>query len=101
MRSRYTAYVRRDSTYLLSTWHPSTAPSAVDADDAVWLGLEVLATEAGGPDDATGSVRFVARYQRPDGALEELRETSRFVREQGEWLYLDGDSAGPERVDEP
>ncbi len=91
MRSRYTAYVRRDAEYLLRTWHPSTAPDSVDVDDAVWLGLEVLATDAGGADDATGSVTFVARYQLPGGALEELRETSRFVREQGEWLYLYGD----------
>lgn len=91
MRSRYTAYVRRDAQYLLSTWHPSTAPDSVDVDDAVWLGLEVLATDAGGADQAKGRVTFVARYQLPGGALEELRETSRFVREQGEWLYVDGD----------
>ncbi len=89
MRSRYTAYVRRDAPYLLRTWHPSTAPDSVDVDDAVWLGLEVLACEAGGAEDARGAVTFVARYQRPDGSLEELRETSRFVRERGEWLYVD------------
>jgi SEC-C motif-containing protein len=89
MRSRYTAYVRRDARHLLRTWHPSTAPDSVDVDDAVWLGLEVLATESGGADDAKGSVAFVARYQLRGGSLEELRETSRFVRERGDWLYLD------------
>lgn len=89
MRSRYTAYVRRDAQHLLRTWHGSTVPDSVDVDDAVWLGLEVLATDGGGADDATGSVAFAARYQRPDGSLEELHETSRFVRERGEWLYLD------------
>ncbi len=89
MRSRYTAYVRRDAHHLLRTWHTSTAPGTVDVDDAVWLGLEVLATEMGGRDDATGSVAFAARYQLPDGSLEALRETSRFVRERGDWVYLD------------
>lgn len=91
MRSRYTAYVRRDAGHLLRSWHPSTAPESVDVDDAVWLGLEVLSTTAGGADDATGVVAFVARYQLPDGSLEELRETSRFVRERGEWRYVDGE----------
>ncbi len=91
MRSRYTAYVRRDTGHLLRSWHPSTAPETVDVNDAVWLGLDVVDTQAGGPDDATGVVAFVARYQRPDGSLEELRETSRFVRERGEWFYVDGE----------
>lgn len=91
MRSRYTAYVRRDAAYLLRSWHPSTVPDAVDVDDAVWLGLEVLSTQGGGADDTTGVVAFVARYQRPDGSLGQLRETSRFVRERGEWWYLDGE----------
>src|SRR5690606_37462745 len=27
MRSRYTAFVSRDSAYLLDTWHPSTRPA--------------------------------------------------------------------------
>ena len=89
MPSRYTAYVRRDASHLLRTWHPTTAPDSVEVDDAVWLGLEILATKAGGPDDATGTVTFAARYQLADGSLETLRETSRFVRERGDWLYLD------------
>ncbi len=90
MRSRYTAYVRRDAEYLSRSWHPSTAPESLTLDHAVWLDLEILATEAGGPDDATGTVTFVAHYQTTGGPPEALRETSRFVREQGEWLYLDG-----------
>jgi len=91
MRSRYTAYVRRDAGYLLRSWHPSTAPESVDVDDAVWLGLDVVSTEAGTPHDDAGIVEFVARYQLPDGSLRELHETSRFVRERGAWLYVSGD----------
>lgn len=93
MRSRYTAYVRRDEAYLLRTWEASHRPSNLGFDDTVWLGLEVLAADAGGPTDTTGTVAFVARYQRPDGSVDVLRETSRFVREAGEWLYVDGDVA--------
>ncbi|WP_291379633.1 YchJ family metal-binding protein [Demequina sp.] len=91
MRSRYTAYVRRDAGYLLRTWHPSTRPADVTFDEAVWLGLEVLSTEAGRADDATGVVEFVAHFQGADGVVASLVETSRFVREDGSWLYVDGD----------
>lgn len=91
MRSRYTAYVRRDLPYLLRTWHPSTRPAALGLDHTAWLGLEVIAADAGGPDDDAGVVTFVASYEGADGSVETLRETSRFVREDCSWLYVDGD----------
>ena len=91
MRSRYTAYVRRDEAYLLRTWEASRRPSSIDLDDTVWLGLEVLATEAGGEEDAEGIVEFVACYQALMGAVAELRELSRFARNSGAWVYVDGD----------
>ncbi|MDR6866117.1 SEC-C motif-containing protein [Microbacterium resistens] len=90
MRSRYTAFARRDEAYLLRSWHPSTRPSSLDLDDGVrWLGLEILGTEAGGPFDREGVVSFIARYR--DGAERgALHEVSRFTREGREWRYLDG-----------
>lgn len=91
MRSRYTAHVRRDGPYLLRTWHPDRRPGSLGFDDTVWLGLEIHGTEAGGEDDATGVVSFEADYQQGDGPVETLRETSRFVRLDGEWVYVDGD----------
>ncbi|MCB2412917.1 SEC-C domain-containing protein [Demequina sp. TTPB684] len=91
MRSRYTAYVRRDARYLLSTWNPSTRPAALDLDDAVWLELEVKSVSAGGEGDASGTVSFVARYQGADGVVAVIEETSRFVREPVGWQYVDGD----------
>lgn len=91
MRSRYTAYVLGDDDYLLRTWHPSTRPASVDSGvGPVWTGLQVLASTGGGPDDTQGAVEFMARYR--DGTrLGSLHETSRFVREEGAWLYLDGE----------
>lgn len=91
MRSRYSAYVRRDADYLLRTWHPSTRPKELDlsGDAARWLGLEVLGTQDGGAQAREGTVEFVARYLL-GGRPHSLREISRFVREGGRWLYLDG-----------
>ncbi|WP_231988584.1 YchJ family protein [Nakamurella panacisegetis] len=88
MRARYSAFVRRESTYLLESWHPSTRPGAVDFDPEIrWTGLTVEGRHAGGLLDQVGTVAFVARY-RANGRRGEQRENSRFVRENGRWVYL-------------
>jgi SEC-C motif-containing protein len=92
MRSRYSAYVRARADYLLRTWHESTRPDRLDFSDAgktTWLGLKVVRTEAGGPDDLQGIVDVIARY-KVAGKAYRMVETSRFIREKGYWLYLDG-----------
>ena len=88
MRSRYSAFVREDAPYLLATWHTSTRPAALDFDPgAQWLGLEVRRHRSIDSDHA--QVEFVARY-RLAGRAVRLHETSRFVREAGQWCYVDG-----------
>lgn len=87
MRSRYTAFVLRDADHLWRTWHPRTRPERVDLDaDLVWLGLTIVDTAAGGPDDPSGEVKFEARHR---GGV--LRERSRFERRASRWFYVDGD----------
>lgn len=91
MRSRYTAYVLGREPYLLATWHATTRPAALDLDAEPrprWIGLTVKRHEAQGEDRAV--VEFVARY-KVNGRAFRLHETSRFVREDGRWLYVDGD----------
>jgi len=89
MRSRYSAYVREDAAYLLATWHPRTRPAALDFEPGLrWLGLQVRRHVAGDADHAL--VEFVAR-SKLGGRAHRLHETSRFVREDGRWFYLDGD----------
>ncbi len=91
MRSRYSAFVEGIEPYLLATWHPDTRPSRVRLDDKQrWLGLSIKACEAGGPEDDTGTVEFVARF-KVDGRGHRLHETSRFERIDGRWYYRDGD----------
>lgn len=92
MRSRYTGYVLARRDYLLRTWHESTRPGQLDLNDVEnvrWLSLKIIRTAAGGPDDARGMVEFVARY-KIGGRAHRLHETSQFVRESGQWFYLDG-----------
>lgn len=92
MRSRYSAYVLGLIDYLLATWHPSTSPGELELSPVKWLGLEVRHAQATG--DA-GVVEFVARY-RENGRGVRLHEVSRFVREDGRWLYIDEQMQEPE-----
>ena len=92
MRSRYSAYVRRDADYLLRTWHPSTRPGDLPMEEpaqarTTWLGLEVQRATDTGPD--TAEVVFVARYRIGGGSAVRMQEHSRFLREDGHWYYLD------------
>jgi SEC-C motif-containing protein len=87
MRSRYSAYVLGLLDYLLATWHPSTAPGDLELQAVKWLGLEIKAASSAG--DA-GVVEFVARYRDSSGRGQRLHEMSRFVREHGQWFYVDG-----------
>lgn len=90
MRSRYTAFVLDLRAYLLATWHTSQRPDMLDAPETglQWLGLDVK--RAALPDADHGTVEFVAR-SKLRGRAHRLHETSRFVRENGEWFYVDGD----------
>ncbi len=85
MRSRYSAFVRREVDYLMAT-HPEPEVSAQQRRRALerscrqtrWLGLTVLAVSDGGPNDLEGTVQFEARYR---GGV--LKETSLFQRRGG------------------
>lgn len=89
MRSRYTAFATGNAAYLLRTWHPDTRPAVLELDpEQRWYRLDILETSAGGPWDTDGVVTFAARY-RYDGERGALTETSRFLRQGRQWLYLD------------
>ena len=91
MRSRYSAYVRADADYLFRTWHPRTRPDEISPDPGiVWIGLDVVDTDAGGEDDDSGEVEFVAHFESA-GRVDTLHERSRFERRAGRWFYVDGD----------
>ena len=87
MRSRYTAYVLGDAAYLRRSWHPDTCPADLSLDAGVqWLGLKIERHTRISPTHAEEV--FIARY-RLDGRVYRLAEHSRFVLEQGRWLYCE------------
>lgn len=95
MRSRYTAYATGRVQYIIATSHPDLRPfpeaAAVErwCKAAQFLKLEVKATQGGGPDDAEGSVTFIAWYIE-DGKLQGIHERSQFRRQEGKWAYFAG-----------
>ena len=90
MRSRYTAYTLLHENYLLATWHTSTRPQALNLaqDNSKWLGLSIKRHQQ--QDETHAIVEFVAR-NKVNGRAFRLHETSRFVREDGRWFYVDGE----------
>jgi SEC-C motif-containing protein len=93
MRSRYAAFVLDLRPYLLASWHASTRPADLDPPEPglKWLGLDVK--RAALQDADHGTVEFIAR-SKLGGRAHRLHEVSRFVRENGEWFYVDGDLSG-------
>lgn len=91
MRSRYVAYALGNEPYLLATWHATTRPATLNFDTESplnWIGLTIKRHEL--QNDHQAIVEFVARY-KIGGRAYRLHEISRFTREDGRWLYIDGD----------
>ena len=90
MRSRYSAFVAGNEAYLLRTWHASTRPRHLELDPGMhWSGLEILDATDGSAFHSSGTVTFRARY-RHHGKRGALHERSRFERQNGAWVYVDG-----------
>lgn len=108
MRARYTAHATEAFDFLETSVH-SSRREPIDRDkmrqwaDAVtWEGMDVHEVTGGGENDDEGTVSFTAKYS-VNGIEQELREDASFLREDGEWRYLDGDVHGhtPYRRDAP
>lgn len=97
MRSRFSAYALGLADYLMSSWDRGTRPASLDLDETItWRRLQIVDTEAGGPDDATGIVEFRAQYVA-HGRRRILHERSRFRRGgDGAWRYVDGVFPSPD-----
>lgn len=91
MRARYSAFVTKNESYLLSTWATKTRPSVLDlsGDRTVWQKLEIISTQLGQEGDSEGWVEFKAHYQL-DSASHLMQERSYFQHTSGRWYYVDG-----------
>lgn len=95
MRSRYTAYIEGAVDYLIATT-AAEARGALDREGLAaycrnlrGISLRMLEVRGGGLLEDTGVVEFAATL-RAQGRTFVQRERSRFVREFGRWVYVDG-----------
>lgn len=93
MRARYTAFVtgRMNGEFVTNTTAPEkrTGTTGAPSPQIGGMGLEIRKVTAGGPLDQTGTVEFVARLL-VEGRLDVHHEISRFRRDDGQWVYVDG-----------
>ena len=95
MRSRYAAYAVHAIDYIVETCTPDEK-DRIDikqtktwSEKSEWLGLKILYTEKGGPNDTEGIVEFEALYER-DGLRDNHHERAQFKKQDGRWLYEEG-----------
>ncbi len=91
MRSRYTAYVKRDIDYLVETDMHEIDVEATKKwmEEAAFCKLEVLKTYRGKPMDKKGRVEFKAYYLQ-EGEERVHHELSDFEKYKGKWYYSGG-----------
>jgi len=94
MRSRYSAYVRKEIDYLFTSLHPGhrsdfdKKSTLAWAESAEWHKLDILES-SGGPEDEEGRVEFVASYT-DKGGRKEHHELATFKKDAGTWYFLNG-----------
>lgn len=90
MRSRYTAYVTLNVSYILETTSPKYrkyySPKSIMewAANSTWISLEILST-------SEKRVKFVASYLDEQQQLMRHTEDSRFEKIAGRWYFADGE----------
>ncbi len=100
MRSRYTAYVKKEVDHLYNSLHPSQRKDykkeggADWAKKLDWQSLEIIKTEEGGPEDSAGTVEFIAKYRKKEAPYNH-HEIAEFLREDGKWYFKDGHAPKP------
>jgi SEC-C motif-containing protein len=103
MRSRYSAYVEKQIPYLRSSLHPEhrkdydEKSSREWAESAEWLGLQIVETSGGGPDDEAGDIEFIAAFS-VQGERQEHHERAHFERVGANWYFVSGREVKPKPV---
>lgn len=93
MRSRYSAFVLKDITYIEETMRGKALQKADLEQTRLWLdcvdwkGLRVIESKKLGSD--TGLVHFIAEYEQAS-ILKMLEEKSEFKRINQRWFYVKG-----------
>ncbi len=103
MRSRYSAYVKKELEYILSSLHPDHRSDYDEkstrawAEQAQWHGLVIRKTSGGRAEDTVGQVEFVVSYTQ-NGIKQDYHEQASFLKKDGTWYFETGKSLPPAQV---
>jgi SEC-C motif-containing protein len=118
MRSRYSAYAKKSADYIYNTYaessrsHQSLTDILAWAKDTKWLKLTINSASeyadinikksinSDKKEDKSNTVCFSAYYQH-QGTYFIMKETSRFIVEDSQWRYLDGEVSINEELPTP
>ncbi len=99
MRARYTSFVRGEISFIKSTYNPDELDQFDEegisrwSKESEWKGLDIREIEAGGENDSTGKVEFIAKYAI-GGVQQNHHEISEFKKIDGKWFFIDGQIVG-------
>ena len=103
MRSRYSAYVKKEVGYIFTSLHPDHRADYDEkstrawAESAEWHKLEIMKTTRGGPEDNDGQVEFTATYTE-NNAKKEHHELATFKKAGGTWYFATGKPLPPKQI---
>jgi len=95
IRSRYSAYVKKETNYIFETTHPDQrqddSRKTIEswAKNTQWHKLEVIECSEGGTQDSEGTVEFIADYTEK-GKKRQHHELALFKKHEGKWYFFDG-----------
>jgi SEC-C motif-containing protein len=95
MRSRYSAFVKKELKYIYTSLHPDSRADYNEkstrdwAESAQWHSFEIVETKDGKADDREGKVEFIVTYTQ-DNVKTEHHELSTFRKEGDTWYFLSG-----------
>jgi SEC-C motif-containing protein len=100
MRSRYSAYVKKEVLWLRDSLEKSQRKDFDEkgarqwSEQSEWLGLTIVQSKE---ENDKGSVEFIAKYKQ-GGIAREHHEISEFARKDGGWQLTEGRVVKPEPV---
>lgn len=89
MRARFVAFGLGRFDFLEATQVEPLAEEVRQGEAPEWESLKILSCSAGGTEDSSGAVEFVAHYHQ--NGCRNHHERSHFVRRDGVWKFLRGD----------
>ncbi len=108
MRARYSAFARHEIDFIMNSISPDRKKdfdrSGIEewSTSTDWMGLEIVATDKGGPTDTIGTVEFIASFKDKE-EIQKHHELATFLKIKGAWYFDDGKNppAKPVRLEGP